>query len=92
MKKTQKLIKKQLKKSKETDDERMKTKNFQVRCPHCGKTNTVPETASISITCSRCGKNLYTEGIDVMDKASSKVYNDFDRQRKEEIEADKEKD
>jgi hypothetical protein len=27
-----------------------------------------------------------------MDKASSKVYDDFDRQRKEEIEADKEKD
>jgi ribosomal protein L37AE/L43A len=70
----------------------MKTKNAQVRCPYCGKTNTVPETASISVTCSQCGKNLYTEGIEVMDKASSKVYDDFDRQRKEEIETDKEKD
>jgi hypothetical protein len=52
----------------------------------------VSETASISVTCSQCGKKLYTEGIEVMDKASTKVYNDFDRQRKEEIEADKEKD
>ena len=70
----------------------MKTKNVQVRCPYCGKTNSVPETASVSVTCSQCGKDWHTEGIDVMDKTSSKLYDDFDRQRKEEIEADKEKD
>ena len=69
-----------------------KIENVLVRCPYCGKISTMPETASVYITCSQCGKDWYTEGIEVMDKASSKVYDDFDRQRKEEIETDKEKD
>lgn len=63
-----------------------------VRCPYCGKTNSMPETTSVFVTCSRCGKNWYTKGIEVMDKAGFKVYDDFERQRKEQVEADKEKD
>jgi uncharacterized Zn finger protein len=70
----------------------MKIKNVQVRCPYCGKINTMPETASVFVTCSGCGKDWYTEGIEVVDKAGSKVYGNFDRRRRKEIEADKEKD
>lgn len=70
----------------------MKIRNIQVTCPYCGKMNKMPEAAGVLVTCSWCGKNWHTEGIEVMDRAGSKIYDDFDRQRKKEIEADKEKD
>jgi hypothetical protein len=66
--------------------------NVKVRCPHCGKINTMPETAGVYVTCSRCGKKWYTQGIEVIDKESSRIYQDFDKQDKQEIEAGKEKD
>jgi ribosomal protein L37AE/L43A len=69
-----------------------KAKNVLIRCPHCEKINTMLETASVCVTCSRCGKDLYTPGIEVVDKADSKLYDDLNRQRREDIQADKEKD
>ena len=43
----------------------------------------------VYVTCSECGKDFYTEGVEVADKDSQRIYDYFRGQRKRAIEAGK---
>ena len=66
-----------------------KIENASIHCPHCGFIHTAPITAGVYVTCSECGKDFYTEGVEVADKDSQRIYDYFRGQRKREIEAGK---
>jgi len=71
-------------------DERAK-ENIEWVCPYCKQRYTAPRTAGISSKCESCGKEWYTSGIEVENKESQKLSEEFQKRRKKEIEADRER-
>jgi len=59
-------------------------------CPSCGQKYTAPPTAGARTKCPNCGKEFYTEGIDVENPESRKLQDEIQRRRRKEVEADNE--
>lgn len=68
-----------------------KEENIEWVCPYCRQRYRAPRTAGISSRCMTCGKEWYTSGIDVENRESLKLIEEFRKRRKREIEADRER-
>ena len=68
-----------------------KERYVEVKCPHCGAKYTASATAALSNICQECGREFRSSGVEVQSKESRRVSNQMRRRRREEVEADKER-
>ena len=72
-------------------DKNKEEENITWVCPSCGQRYTAPPTAAVRTKCQNCGKEFYTEGIEVENRESRKLQDEMQRRRRKEVEADKER-
>jgi ribosomal protein L37AE/L43A len=72
-------------------DKRKSEEYVELTCPSCGRKSRIPQTAGAPSRCEYCGKDWYTSKIEVQSEESRRLRTELERARKNEIEADKDR-
>jgi len=72
-------------------DEKKAVDYVERLCPYCGQMSRTSLAVGISSRCQHCGKDWHTPSVEVQGTETQKLLREFEKRRKREIDADKER-